>query len=258
MFRTILQTLHKQILHSDSKVISEILSKNLLTVGHRVTELHRAARAARDLEHSAKRSPRREPSAPVTYALTIIILLLLKLSLAFYAAFSFVIIIACLLLRKMNCAACCCIIVEGEDVVICTLEKCHKKYHLHCISDTSLINVNDWVCPECRCAVKKGGDNSLTPVGVCVELCNENITQRKKFSHIAVEEQRDCKCDMSAEILAWRQEMKDLRFQLSNAVELITKYESNISQYSLQFNDLNERLQKYEQGFTKNTQNSFT
>lgn len=146
----------------------------------------------------------------------------------------------------MNCAACCSIIVDKEEYLTCSLDICHKRYHLSCITDKNLNCYESWICPECRCAAKKGGDNSFTPVGTTIEDCSQNITFRNKLSCNSTEKQYDCKCWLSVEFRAWRQEMGTLKDQLNNAVSLIAKYEASLDKYYTQVNDLNNRLQQYE------------
>ncbi|KAF9809275.1 hypothetical protein SFRURICE_015738 [Spodoptera frugiperda] len=137
-------------------------------------------------------------------------------------------------------------VMDKEEYLTCSLDICHKRYHLSCITDKNLNCYESWICPECRCAAKKGGDNSFTPVGTTFEDCSQNITFRNKLSCNSTEKQYDCKCWLSVEFRAWRQEMGTLKDQLNNAVSLIAKYEASLDKYYTQVNDLNNRLQQYE------------
>lgn len=145
----------------------------------------------------------------------------------------------------MSCAACRTAIEEGDGLQ-CTIEVCNKQYHLLCIGEANP-GKELWVCPECRCATKKGGDNSLTPVG-SKKSRDTNITFRKKPpSHIdegQVSKNEDK--DVRAVMRSLMQEISLLRQLLEHSVAIIKMNEVKIENYLAQMDVLNNKLSEYE------------
>ncbi|CAG9118654.1 unnamed protein product [Plutella xylostella] len=77
----------------------------------------------------------------------------------------------------MDCEACQQKIEDKQQFLVCTVKGCFKHYHIACTttSQSAPIDTNTWICQDCICAKKKGGDNSATPV----RSAPSNITQRK-------------------------------------------------------------------------------
>lgn len=68
-----------------------------------------------------------------------------------------------------KCGACSTKLSRGENLIDCST--CKTNYHILCVgitiqTYTRLTNdiKRNWVCPECKSKIKKGGDNSDTPV----------------------------------------------------------------------------------------------
>lgn len=145
----------------------------------------------------------------------------------------------------MVCSA---VIDEVDGSICCSRGNCGKLYHPTCVGIKFLVEVDVdlWICPECRCAIKKGGDNSFTPVG---SKQNPNVTLRKKTltatpTMSANSVVRDV--DLSFEMQALRSEMSTLKDLLTKALSLMSSHEEKITKYALLVDQLNGRLEKYE------------
>lgn len=147
----------------------------------------------------------------------------------------------------MNCAACCSIIDCNEEYLRCLIDSCNKTYHLLCTGvKTPTESRNDWICPECRCTAKKGGDNSLTPVGTTKKSQDNNITHRKKLPLPCLsDESFNAQTSelLTDEVKILRQEVQTLKSQISHAVSLIINYDSKMASYVSEVKELNRRLE---------------
>lgn len=173
----------------------------------------------------------------------------------------------------MNCSACLNVIVEDNDYLCCTLGDCGKMYHLLCSGEKNPAHLNRdaWVCPECRCTTKKGGDNTLTPVGFAKRNRDSNVTFRKK-SNSKKAELPVSTCEYNClvpEIRDLRQELADIKksfgvvisgyeaklcqsiavindyeTKLSISVSAIVAYEAKIEQYATQIGALHDVLNR--------------
>lgn len=157
----------------------------------------------------------------------------------------------------MSCSACHGTIADGEDILRCVIEKCKKHYHPSCtgMGNLSGQEVHSWVCPECSCNMKRGGDNSRTPVGHAKksrDSRDSNVTIRKKVTPIIAEVLKshepniDVPSEFQAEIRNLRTEMSSLRNQLTHAVSLISSYETKLDSYAIHVAALNTKLEMYE------------
>lgn len=149
----------------------------------------------------------------------------------------------------MSCSACCGGFADDEDYLRCMVELCDKTYHIPCAGGKHLTDEDrkTWVCPECGSAMKRGGDNSLTPVGLAKKHRDPNVTFRKKIPPKNNEIQKsDDSNALSTEIQNLRSEMSLLRDQLTHAVSLIASYETKLDTFALQVVSLNTKLEGYE------------
>lgn len=146
----------------------------------------------------------------------------------------------------MNCSACRCPICQ-EDYLRCMIDSCRRVYHIICTGAKNLTSDEKkaWICPECQCTTKKGGDNSLTPVGRSKLNRDPNVTFRKKTSEVAKVSDEEPGA-LAVEIRSLRSEMSILRDQLINAVSLISSYESKLDKYAAQVVALNAKLEEYQ------------
>lgn len=78
------------------------------------------------------------------------------------------------------CYACNTPFEEGEEELQCKVSGCANRFHYACGTASTLTNDEkaEWVCPQCRCSVRKTGDYSHTPVGTS-KIRAGNITFRK-------------------------------------------------------------------------------
>lgn len=132
----------------------------------------------------------------------------------------------------MACYACVKPIKKNEDFLSCTIGDCNKRYHFLCTGETNPLNVNKetWKCPVCRCAAKKGGDNSLTPVGVSKKQ-DPNVTIRQKNIPMCPREEPSAceKQNFSQDICDMRLEMAKMREQLSHSATIISTYDTKLT-----------------------------
>lgn len=144
---------------------------------------------------------------------------------------------------------------NGEIYLFCTKDSCNKLYHLLCTGEKNP-NKSTWVCPECCCLSKKGGDNSLTPVGASKKTRDPNITIRKKApvcvatpkSDVSELPNLDVNKEIFLEIRSLKTEIIILKDNISKAVGLIAKYETKLDAYVHKVDTLNNKL---EEGNTK-------
>lgn len=148
----------------------------------------------------------------------------------------------------MNCGGCGTDIPQCEDSLQCTVNGCQKTFHLLCVGEKTQ-SVSEWVCPECRCSTKRGGDNSLTPVGASKKHRDTNVTLRKKISSSVQADEDLHKPEyelLSVEIRSLRQEVASLRNELGKAVSLITSYGTKLADYASQFQSIHTALKTRE------------
>ncbi|KAH9638825.1 hypothetical protein HF086_012778 [Spodoptera exigua] len=148
----------------------------------------------------------------------------------------------------MICSACCKIINCDDEILRCSRENCGKLYHPICTAITNVvtIDIHTWICPECRCAIKKVGDNSFTPVG---SKQDPNVTFRKKSLTVTSSTSNnngDGNIAFTSEINSLRSEMATLKVLLINALSLISSHEEKLGKYAFQVEQLNNKLEKYE------------
>lgn len=73
----------------------------------------------------------------------------------------------------MHCAGCK-NNIKDKKYIICTSVKCKKVFHHLCVNYKSSEQNETWICPDCKNAIKRVGDNSATPVRSA-----DNVTFRK-------------------------------------------------------------------------------
>lgn len=131
------------------------------------------------------------------------------------------------------CYACQGEIKDDEDRLRCKMASCSNIFHLACTSTTarsmSKEDNDEWVCPECRISMKKGGDNSLTPVGSS-KMRSAAVTSRNKvIKPPANEDYRSIEyLEINAEIRKLHQEVADISAMLKNVLESVTGFGSKM------------------------------
>lgn len=126
--------------------------------------------------------------------------------------------------------------IRGETPLKCTVKGCTKLYHLAytTTSSKSKIDTNTWACQDCRCASKKGGDNTSTPIRN--EPNSSSVTVRKNNQNSA---------DNNTEILS---EIKMLRVDFGTIQAQLT---SMTAQYNDRLDILEKKLQERDSEITE-------
>lgn len=148
----------------------------------------------------------------------------------------------------MSCSACCTVILSSDEVLKCTLEACGKLYLLLCTGGKKSTNSSSlWVCPECCSAAKKGGDNSLTPVGISKRTRDPNVTHRIKIPISRTEQvQKVDQSELFVDMRSLREEISALRDQLGTALSTIMSYEAKLEGYFIQVKALHNKIEETE------------
>lgn len=161
-----------------------------------------------------------------------------------------------LLNHSMLCSACHSELEVGEEVLECMVETCRKSYHHECngrvLSDAEKAT---WICPECVCAAKKGGANCETPVGTPASI--KNVALRKPRSaprpppalH-SPEKVVPMKMSTDLEIQLLREQITSLTERLADALSVIERYHSALTECTQKVVAVSGRLQELEQIIT--------
>lgn len=137
---------------------------------------------------------------------------------------------------NFKCDGCRTKIKVEEDRLICSNQDCRKLYHRSCTPFATRVPSPEeqelWICPECLCSRKRGGDNSKTPVGT---PRNMNVTLRKvertKISDPEVVGQ-DPIIECKTEIQKLRMEIVELSNQLAKAILRLDKCNENLEKHA--------------------------
>lgn len=119
----------------------------------------------------------------------------------------------------MECSACRSNIDGSEEYICCSLIKCRKRYHSTCIGATGLSSEgrNNWICLECCCIAKKGGDNSSTPVGISKKIKDPFVATRQKPS-ANHNDNATSEAALLQEMSKMRNELSSMRGQFSEEI----------------------------------------
>lgn len=103
--------------------------------------------------------------------------------------------------------------------------KCDKHFHFLCVGLGGPAT-DSWICPDCRSIMKKGGDNSSTPVRQ-----SENITVRKQKTSIPLETSKkgnSSLCELTDQIRLLRAEVSSMKSEFVVAVAALNRCESRL------------------------------
>lgn len=111
------------------------------------------------------------------------------------------------------------------DKRYCKCTKCDKHFHLLCVGLGGPAT-DSWICPDCRSKMKKGGDNSSTPVRQ-----SENITVRKQKTSNPLEtpqNENSSLCELTDQIRLLRAEVSSMKSEFVVAVAALNRCESRL------------------------------
>lgn len=146
--------------------------------------------------------------------------------------------------NSMICGACRTELLLGEEYVQCMVVGCGKVYHYACNGKSLSTEAKAvWACPECVCAVRKGGSNSETPVGTPLNV--KNVTLRKPSGPPVrpSETEEAGKSPLATlECKLLREQISFLSEQLADALSTMDRYNSALTTCTDKLQEVSERL----------------
>lgn len=140
--------------------------------------------------------------------------------------------------QSSSCAGCKNSITD-KKYVKCSQSRCDKLFHFLCVglggpaSDT-------WACPDCRSSMRKGGDNSATPV-----RATENVTFRKQRPESPLEQphqESSPLSDLTCEIRLLRAEVLSMKSEFEMAISALKRCETRLDELSTTMSAYDTRL----------------
>lgn len=138
--------------------------------------------------------------------------------------------------------------IKEEDFATCTQSDCSKTYCHLCIDIETRKSCPSWKCPECQSKLKKGGDNSSTPL----RTTHQNVTVRKPIPAqaqclVSVQEMRtmikeEIKSTIKESFSNFRTEIND---QLRDFRDQIKDFKQSIEYFNDQFEKFNAEKGTY-------------
>lgn len=134
------------------------------------------------------------------------------------------------------CYACQVDFEDSEKFLCCKVGGCPNLFHHLCASGNNMTEdtIKVWVCPECRNAQKKGGDNSQTPVGASKIRPEAGVTIRAKPAQPRLSDE-DFR---STEYLEIMTEIRKIQNQVSGISTLLEKVFGSLSGFKEQIDTL--------------------
>lgn len=146
-----------------------------------------------------------------------------------------------------TCAGCGKQICDKKFISCCD-SKCEKQFHLACVAMKSINTdiAKSWLCPVCRCNLKKGGDNSTTPV-----RCSQNVTVRKPKVISPVKDVSSEKTssldNLTEQIMLLREEILIMKADFAQAIAAVSRCESKIVEMDTRITSYESRLKNAEE-----------
>lgn len=133
-----------------------------------------------------------------------------------------------------TCYACQADFEADEGHLRCKMASCPNLFHLACTTTTTRSmtreETDEWVCPECRISMKRGGDNTLTPVGTSKTRSAAVATRSKVIKPLADEDYRSVEyLEINAEIRKLHKEVADITAMLKNVLESVAGFGSKMN-----------------------------
>lgn len=137
----------------------------------------------------------------------------------------------------LNCAGCQTQITD-KNTISCSTKGCNKIFHLMCVSSSGAApeDKSIWVCPECHCSTKKGGDNSSTPV--------RNTERKADFTPSEAPAQVS---ELTSEIRLLREDITSMKAELKTAVQTLARCEERFDDFSAKMQVYESRLKAVEE-----------
>lgn len=140
--------------------------------------------------------------------------------------------------QSLSCSGCrnC---ITDKKFVKCTQSVCEKHFHYLCVGLGGPAN-DSWVCPDCRSLLRKGGDNSATPVRT-----SDNITFRKNKPVSPLEppnQETSPLSELSGEIRLLRAEVSSMKTEFAMAISALNRCETRLDELSTAVSTYDARL----------------
>lgn len=144
--------------------------------------------------------------------------------------------------------------MEGDNFLTCSFENCRKQYHVDLCVGGPLPEECDrdrWICPKCRCDMKKTGNSCSTPVRALDSIDHLNVTLRRKTNIPTTDVDQlsfDCTKSETAELLM---EIRQFRTEIKSLRSEFSAFQSEMREMSISIKAYGERVDTVE---TKVTQ----
>lgn len=148
------------------------------------------------------------------------------------------------------CYACRTNLEETEEYLCCKVKGCPNLFHHLCASGKTMAEdaIQVWVCPECRNAQKKGGDNSHTPVGAS-KLKPAGVTIRTKPAQprLSDEDFRSSEyLEIMTEIRAVQNQVSGISMMLGTIIGSLSGFKTEMDALAKQTSTFNSKLEYLE------------
>lgn len=140
-----------------------------------------------------------------------------------------------------RCDGCLGEILEPGSSIVCSHADCKKLFHCDalCVGNKPRNeDMSTWVCPQCKCEGKRGGDNSSTPVrgsGPVQPAAASNITLRQKKPTSDVQA-------LTLEIRSLREDMLSFKKHMEVITGSISVINDQLVQIVARFDITDERI----------------
>lgn len=135
--------------------------------------------------------------------------------------------------------------MKDLNKIKCSASTCEKSFCCLCINFAGLSSEKrgNWKCPDCCASLRKGGDNSSTPV----KAAEENITLRKKSDMVgdAAATSTEIK-ELTSEVRLLTHEIYSLKKQLENAISSLSSCEKRLDELGAAFSVNDNRIKQLE------------
>lgn len=146
------------------------------------------------------------------------------------------------------CYACNTPFDDGDEELKCMVKGCGNAFHPGCATTVKLTTNEkaDWVCPECKCSIRKQGDYIHTPVGAS-KIRAANVTIRKrpnreeintKPASVNLEFPSTEFLEIMSEVHAIRQDMSLMKDMLRQVTATLARYDSKMETLTAQLSKL--------------------